>query len=403
MPKTINIDGTTLEGGGQLLRIAIGLSALTEQPLHITDIRGNRSGGGGLKLQHLTGVQWLSRACGAATQGAEKKSRTLKFFAKDHDQASLKVVRGGWEKMDLVIDIGSPGAIGLVFQAILPYLIFAGANHSDEEELHITIKGGTNVSNSPSIDYIEHVLLPTLERIGLPKIDVRCRSRGWSTGRTEMGAVTFTVRPLRKSVSLPAFHLAQRGDVTHLDVIALGSRASEKSIHRELSEALKGSILEGKPLNMRFELSGHDKRLYILLIAHTSTGMRFGRDHLFQERFSSLDYAIPRLVQRAVDDLKMELDHGGCVDEFMRDQLAVFQALASGRSIIEVGNAEGSLHARTAHWVADELLGVTFDDDGGCVGVGWTVGTKWERRRDDPNNLADELKDLSVEDDTQDL
>jgi RNA 3'-terminal phosphate cyclase (ATP) len=77
VPK--HLSGTTLEGGGQLLRIAVGVSALTDVPLRITDIRGNRPGGGGLKTQHLAAVKWLESASCASVEGAEKKSRVLDF------------------------------------------------------------------------------------------------------------------------------------------------------------------------------------------------------------------------------------------------------------------------------------------------------------------------------------
>jgi len=74
------IDGTTLEGGGQLVRIAVGLSALSGIPIHVSDIRGGRPRGGGLKTQHLAAVNWLKAACDAAAIGADQKSKTLKFI-----------------------------------------------------------------------------------------------------------------------------------------------------------------------------------------------------------------------------------------------------------------------------------------------------------------------------------
>lgn len=409
MPKTIHIDGRTLEGGGQLLRLSIALSSLTQQPIKITDIRGNRHGGGGLKLQHLTGVQWLSRACGASTRGAEKKSKNLEFWSKDDDVNSLKTRRGGWITMDRNIDIGSPGAVGLVLQAILPYILFGGQAQPGET-VHITIKGGTNVSNSPSIDYIEHVLLPMLEKVGIPKISIRCGGRGWSTGRTEMGSVTLSIKPFQAGQCLPAFQLSNRGDVTNITAICLGPRAAEKLIHLHLKESLQGTLPD-VPVELKFELSGHEKRLYILLVAHTSTGLRLGRDHLYQERISSLDNVIPKLVSRAVDDLNAELDHGGCVDEFMRDQLAVFQTLAKGKSEVYGGRSEAreliepSLHAKTAIWVIDELVGVGFDDAGGCEGLGWTIGESWAERvkakkwDTDVENLEGTLTSLEVNED----
>jgi RNA 3'-terminal phosphate cyclase (ATP) len=79
----ITLHGATLEGGGQLLRIAAGLSALTGNAIKITDIRGNRAGGGGLKLQHLKAVEWLAKASAARIEGAEKGSRVLEFCPED--------------------------------------------------------------------------------------------------------------------------------------------------------------------------------------------------------------------------------------------------------------------------------------------------------------------------------
>ena len=76
----VELLGTVLEGGGQLLRLALGLSAITSTPLKVTNIRGNRGGGGGLKLQHLKAVNWLANASGARTEGAERASKTLEFW-----------------------------------------------------------------------------------------------------------------------------------------------------------------------------------------------------------------------------------------------------------------------------------------------------------------------------------
>jgi len=381
MAEPIHLQGTTLEGGGQLLRIAIGVSALTRLPTRITDIRGNRSRGGGLKLQHLTAIKWLANASSATSHGAFVKSKTLDF------RPSLENDRA--ESLSSNIDIGSPGSVGLVLQAILPFILFSGSQH---QPVHITIKGGTNVSMSPSIDYIQQVLLPTLSRIGLPLITAILHDRGWSTGRTEMGRVTFAITPLEANAQLPAFNLSDRGSVTHIHATILAPRSCEQQARDLLSAALSQQFAD-QDSNIVFEDSRNPKRLYLLLVATSSNGHKLARDWLYDGRVNSPDDAMPRLVSRVVAELAAEIEHGGCVDEYMRDQLVVFQALAAGKSVVDGGEVDGrkveqSLHARTAQWVVNMLLDVEFDDRGCCEGVGLRAGEDYAKRRGGDGDLA---------------
>jgi RNA 3'-terminal phosphate cyclase (ATP) len=390
--KPLELLGTTLEGGGQLLRLSIGLAALTSNPLRLTHIRGNRGGGGGLKLQHLKAVEWLAHACGSRLEGAERGSKTLEFWPREEGEGNLK---GD-------IDIGSPGAVALVFQAILPYLIFAGYQHvaPSIKPIKITIAGGTNVSKSPSIEYVQHVLLPTLRKIGVPEISATLEQRGWSTGRTQMGKVSFAVTPLAGGTTLPAFQLIERGDITRVEAYVLAPASCKKDIEHELTAKVYGTFGNDIELALHYEDSKHDKRLYLLLIAISANGHRLGRDWLYDEKIKSLASAIPRLVKRVVKELEGEVQHGGCVDEYMRDQLAVFQALAEGRSEIEAGREESgrgvtpSLHALTTYWVADLVAGVEFDQDGVCVGCG--MKAKGGVDAEDTEQVTERVKQLEV-------
>ena len=75
----IKIDGGYLEGGGQILRTASALSAVTQKPCHVFNIRKGRSKPG-LMPQHLLGIQALAQLCSGRLEGDSLGSEEIKFY-----------------------------------------------------------------------------------------------------------------------------------------------------------------------------------------------------------------------------------------------------------------------------------------------------------------------------------
>lgn len=355
--RTIHLDGRMLEGGGQLVRNAVALSALTGLPITISNIRGSRQGRKGLKGSHAAAIGFIAEVCQGEAIDGHVGSQKMTFHprkresSQSHEQtvssAPLQTILSQHTpaiKPEYNVHQHTAGSISLVFQALYPYLVYASSLSpvDTKEPIKMHITGGTNVTFSPSFDYIEQVLVPNLRTLGLPNLNARLHKRGWSTGPMDLGSVTFDVFPLERSIKpqtnhwFPVLKLRdyRRTAVTKIDITILapdmniqqeahGNRQdrrrakhekvqnhdydmfpawtireyleeqSQKSLRKALRD-LDDSIIarprpdgvednsQEFPIDMHLsEATGHHTHIYILLVAHMSNGLTLGSDALF--------------------------------------------------------------------------------------------------------------------------
>jgi RNA 3'-terminal phosphate cyclase (ATP) len=349
MTEIIHIDGRTLEGGGQLLRLSLSLSSLTKKSFNITDIRGNRGIGfkagqaGGMKPAHLAAATWLAKATNASTEGLELRSRKLEFRPSntENEDNPERVKDITWSEIheagktirrEARIDIGSPGSALLVLQAVFPYILYLHKRAANEVDntpypVRITISGGTNVWHSLSYEYADQVLFPMLhKKLGLGPFSLKLHNRGWSSGRSSIGKIELEFKPLGIGQAIPEFDYTNRGEIITFHISIL---APDERFRSRIKELVASKLLRLCPdADIEFpvyDFSGHPKRLYLLVVAESSNGFRLGRDWLFDEKINNEkpQKTIETLVTKVVRDIDDEISHGGCVDEWLQDQLYV--------------------------------------------------------------------------------
>lgn len=144
----IPLDGSLGEGGGQVLRAALTLAAVTGQGFEITKIRSRRARPG-LRPQHVAAVRASALACRARTSGLFEGSPDLRFEPGEVSAGEFR------------FEIGTAGAATLVAQTVLPLLAAAGT------ESRLVIQGGTHVPRSPAFPYLQEHWAAVVARLGL--------------------------------------------------------------------------------------------------------------------------------------------------------------------------------------------------------------------------------------------
>jgi len=325
--REISIDGSYGEGGGQIVRTACALSAITGIPCHIYNIRKSRKNPG-LGHQHVLGLRALARLCGGELTGDEQGSTGISLFP------------GRIEAKSLDVEIKTAGSIALLLQTLLLPAFFAPG------PVRINFHGGaTDTFFAPVIDYHRFVFSNILERIGLKSATEITRRGFYPRGGAEVGV---EVTP----GSVSNWRCTERG---RLRKILIMSGAADILKARRVAERQAESAEKtlgfgpGIPVESVIEYFPALSAGSTITIAGDFENTAIGSDSL--GRPGKRAEAVGSEAARMFLD---EFNSGACLDAHAADQVLPYLSLAEGESLFTV--SEIRKHTTTNIWVIGQFI-----------------------------------------------
>jgi len=340
----IKIDGSIGEGGGQVLRVCLALSALTGESVAIKNVRVNRANPG-LRSQHLTAMRALAEVANAKVSGLGLGSSEITFVPGRR--------RGGIHSFDAK----TAGSTTLILQALLPVLAFA------DQPSSVTLIGGTNNPLAPQVDYVINVLNPVIASMGF-FYQLRVVRRGFYPRGG--GVLKVAITPVER---LTAINVVSMGSLRGIRGMSHSRNLPAHVAERQAEAATQSCTRAGYP-NVSIERDSDQRGQSpstgsgIVLWAETSTGGRLAGDAL-----GARGKPAELVGREGAAKLLMQLSKGAPFDVHLGDQLVIWLALAEGRS--RIATSELTLHTVTAVEVTEMVTGCQFKVSGevGSPGV----------------------------------
>ncbi len=321
----IEIDGT--EGGGQVIRTALALSAVTGRAFRAQNIRAKRPEPG-LKAQHITAVCALEKLTGAKAK-AEPGGDTLEF------------IPGRPVPQTLSIDIGTAGSITLLMQALLLPCCLA------EGKTRLRVRGGTDVKWSMPADYFLNIVLAHYAHLADFRVNGLLRGF-YPKGQ---GFLDITIRPRGRPKPVILEKKAVFSKISGVSCASAELRSAEVAERQAKAAKKKLSSLD---VPVRVELRYEQTACPGTAITLWTDNAMFGGDALGEPRKRS-----EAVGAEAAAELLLALLSDGAVDAHLADNLLPLLAVSGGT----VRVPQVTQHISSAIYVCQKF-GARFDVKG---------------------------------------
>lgn len=254
----------------------------------------------------FSGLKLAAEICNAGTEGIREGSETISF--------NPNAPKPG----EYLADPGTAGATTLLLQVALPCLLFSARKESESlepTESVLILRGGTNAIAAPQIDFTIEIFFPFIRRHFniCPKLNIKRR------GYFPRGGGEISVIIPSMPGPLPAISLISRGHVIAVRGRAYVAGSLPTRIAQLIADAARSQLLS----------SGIDRKLVridtekdttavgngsgIMLWAETQEGCIIGGSAIGVKGVNA-----SQTGKEAADELLRNLDHGGCVDEYLQ-------------------------------------------------------------------------------------
>ena len=326
------IDGSQGEGGGQILRTAVSLSAILQKPVEVVKIRAKRANPG-LRPSHMTAVKVIADLFGAKVENLSVGSTWVRFFPS-----------GRFEGSSARVDIGTAGSIPLTLLTVVPAVALSG------NSLEIEITGGTDVKASPTIDYLRYVVAEAYRAAGI-RFALEVQKRGYYPKGG--GAVKATIEPCRSPSPVELLN----GRHVSPKITSVCSQLPKHVAERQISSALLALEKGGmacKNYSASFETAASPGTSILVYSASDFGGPYIGGDSI-----GEVGKRAEQVGEEAAERFLENAHAGASVDPFLSDMMVLPACLSKGISQYRI--ARVTQHLRTNLDVASRMTGCKYN------------------------------------------